>query len=152
MKIMLQLLFWRLNLSCFFLHFSITLRGSRCLSNLCGQEFLLNAYHASVIFNLWRLFKGLWTAKDWNPCPQAAFMQGSPTLWRHTSCFCSAFLRGIPRISPWNFNFPSYRVQVFLPLDYCPPLLLWKCGCPFGMRHLERNTGSLWLCCFSTHT
>lgn len=46
---MLQLLFRRLNRSSFFLHFSITLRGSRCLSNLCGQEFLLNDYHISVI-------------------------------------------------------------------------------------------------------
>lgn len=49
MKIMLQLLFQRLNLSNFFLHFSITLRGIRCLSNLCGQECLLNAYRTSLL-------------------------------------------------------------------------------------------------------
>lgn len=46
---MLQLLSQRLNLNSFFLHCSITLRGIRCLSNLWGQEFLLNAYHISVV-------------------------------------------------------------------------------------------------------
>lgn len=45
---MLQLLFQRLNLSSFFLHFFITLRGIRCLSNLCGKEFLLITYHISL--------------------------------------------------------------------------------------------------------
>lgn len=49
MKTLLQLLFQRLNLSSFPLHLSITLRGIRYLSNLWGQEFLLNAYHISLI-------------------------------------------------------------------------------------------------------
>lgn len=46
---MLQLLYQRLNLSSFFLYLSIPLRGSRSLSNVCGQEFILNAYHISVV-------------------------------------------------------------------------------------------------------
>lgn len=49
MKTLLQLLFQRLNLSSFVFHLSITLRGIRYLSNLWGQEFLLNAYHISLI-------------------------------------------------------------------------------------------------------
>lgn len=46
---MLHLLFRRLNLSSFFLHFCITFRGIRCLFNLCGQGFLLNAYCISLV-------------------------------------------------------------------------------------------------------
>lgn len=49
MKTVLQMLYERLNLSSFFLSLSVPLRGSRCLSNLCGQKFLLNAYHVSVV-------------------------------------------------------------------------------------------------------
>lgn len=46
---MLQLLYQRLNLSSFFLHLCIPLRGSRRLSNLCGQKFILNAYCTSAV-------------------------------------------------------------------------------------------------------
>lgn len=46
---MLQLLCQRLHRNSYFLHLCIPLGGSRCLSNLCGQEFLLNAYHISVV-------------------------------------------------------------------------------------------------------
>lgn len=49
MKTMLKLLYQRLNMNSFFLHYGIPLRGNRCLSSLCGQEFLLNAYHVSVL-------------------------------------------------------------------------------------------------------
>lgn len=49
MKTVLQMLYQRLNLRSFFLHLGIPLRGTRCLSNLCGQKFFLNAYHISVV-------------------------------------------------------------------------------------------------------
>lgn len=48
-KTMLKLLYQRLSMSSFFLHFGIPLRGNGCLSSLCGQEFLLNAYRVSVL-------------------------------------------------------------------------------------------------------
>lgn len=50
-----QMLSPRLNPSSFFLSLSIPLRGSRCLSNLCGQKFLLNAYHVSVVLNAYHV-------------------------------------------------------------------------------------------------
>jgi len=49
MKTMLQTLYQRLNLGSFFLPLRIPSRGSRCLSNIRGQKFLLNAYHVSVV-------------------------------------------------------------------------------------------------------